>query len=198
MGRGAPLRPADPLASSEASRSSPKTYPSASKSSYSFTSSSLASEIPPADSSKPTDLSEIDERRPPLPVRGVGPPSISIRPDVIGVAGTAEDPLAIFVFFLLSSCFFSSSSSPKLVRATGNAETPVVEPPRLALKMKYWASHSGMQGQTLADSELGARSIGNNGNNAAANTIDATLADDAALTSQSKKHKTIADGFELA
>ncbi|GMF50287.1 unnamed protein product [Phytophthora fragariaefolia] len=48
MKRGAPLRPADTLASSKASRSSLKTYPSASESSYSFTSSSLASEIPPS------------------------------------------------------------------------------------------------------------------------------------------------------
>ncbi|GMF24890.1 unnamed protein product [Phytophthora fragariaefolia] len=107
MGRGAPPRPADTLPSSEASKSSPKSYPSASEPSYPFTSSSLASEIPPADSSKLTDLSEIDERRPPLPAWGVGPPSVSIRPDFIGVAGTAEDPLVILVFLLVSFLFLS-------------------------------------------------------------------------------------------
>ncbi|GMF28816.1 unnamed protein product [Phytophthora fragariaefolia] len=111
MGRGVPMRPTDTLALYETSRSSPKTYPTASESSSSFTSSSLASEIPPADSSKLTDLSEIDESRHPLPVWG-GARSISIRPDFIGVAGTAEDHLAIFVFLLV----FFSSSSPTLVR----------------------------------------------------------------------------------
>ncbi|KAF1783242.1 hypothetical protein GQ600_22902 [Phytophthora cactorum] len=39
------------------------------------------------------------------------------------------------------------------MRATGNLELPVVEPPGLALMLEYWASSSGMNGQTLADNE---------------------------------------------
>ncbi|KAE8906297.1 hypothetical protein PF010_g17534 [Phytophthora fragariae] len=42
------------------------------------------------------------------------------------------------------------------MRATSNLEIPVSEPHGLVLMMEYWSSSSGMNGQTLADTEMDA------------------------------------------
>ncbi|OWZ05178.1 hypothetical protein PHMEG_00022778 [Phytophthora megakarya] len=39
------------------------------------------------------------------------------------------------------------------VRATGNAETEIADPPGLALMQKFWSGSAGINGQTLADSK---------------------------------------------
>ncbi|KAG2996663.1 hypothetical protein PC121_g20698 [Phytophthora cactorum] len=80
------------------------------------------------------------------------------------------------------------------MRATGNLELPVVEPPGLALMLEYWASSSGMNGQTLADNEEDTNTAEMEGNTSGGTKEAETVP---TITAQSKTRKTMADSFDV-
>ncbi|KAE9049831.1 hypothetical protein PR001_g2947 [Phytophthora rubi] len=77
------------------------------------------------------------------------------------------------------------------MRATGNLEIPVSEPPGLVLMMEYWSSSSGMNEQALADTEVDADDYVQNANHDVSDEAPSNM------PPPSKRRKTMADSFEL-
>ncbi|KAE9339882.1 hypothetical protein PF008_g11363 [Phytophthora fragariae] len=81
------------------------------------------------------------------------------------------------------------------IRATGNSEVEVIEPPGLAQMQEFWAGSSGMNGQTLADSEADGAILQSDN--------DVSCDDEAAELSREnkggkdKKRKTMGHSFEM-
>ncbi|OWY90908.1 hypothetical protein PHMEG_00040737, partial [Phytophthora megakarya] len=80
------------------------------------------------------------------------------------------------------------------VRATGNAETEIVDPPGLALMQKFWSGSAGMNGQTLADSEADSVAILSDEEACCGGDADGNTPVN--RQGREKKRKTLADSFE--
>ncbi|KAE8993780.1 hypothetical protein PF005_g18469 [Phytophthora fragariae] len=78
------------------------------------------------------------------------------------------------------------------MRATSNLEIPVSEPHGLVLMMEYWSSSSGMNGQTLADTEMDADDDVLNANHDVSNVAPSNM------STPSKRRKTMTDSLSSA
>ncbi|OWZ06753.1 hypothetical protein PHMEG_00020956 [Phytophthora megakarya] len=79
------------------------------------------------------------------------------------------------------------------VRATGNKESGVAEPPGLDLMEAFWVGSSGMNGQTLADSEIDGAPLLSEDECAS----DEETRRQSPRNQRSKKRKPMGDSFEI-